>query len=159
MSQPCKICNHTQRPEIEQDIVSGVPNSRIASKFGFSEAAVRRHKAAGHIPDALSKSQEIKEIIRADTLFSQVKSLAERAVGILEQAEASGDLRTACMAIREARGCLELLAKAAGEIESAPTVTIINNTEWIELRTTILRAIEPYPEARDRVLAALMEGN
>lgn len=155
MPQPCKICSHPQRALIEQDIVSGVPNSRVATRFGFSEAAVRRHKAAGHLPQAMVKAQELQETTRAESLFTQVKSLAKRAMGILEQAEASGDLRTACMAIREARGCLELLAKAAGEIESSPSVTIINNPEWVELRTSILRAIEPYPEARDRILSAL----
>lgn len=157
MPQPCKICTHRQRSEIECEIIDGIPNSRIATKFGFSEAAVRRHKSAGHIPLAMVKAKEIKETNTAENLFSQVKSLADRAVSILERAEESGDLRAACMAIREARGCLELLGKAAGEIESSTTVTIINNPEWIELRTTILRAIEPFPEARERMLSALAE--
>jgi hypothetical protein len=42
--------------------------------------------------------------------------LAEKAVGILANAQAAGDLRTALIAVREARGCLELIAKLNGEL-------------------------------------------
>ena len=55
----------------------------------------------------------------ASTLLirSQVacRALQTRAMGILEQAERTGDLRTALAAIGQARGVLELQARVTGE--------------------------------------------
>jgi hypothetical protein len=59
-------------------------------------------------------------------------------------------------AIREARGNLELLARLLGELESSPTVNLVVSPAFIELRTRILRALEPYAEARRAVTAALI---
>jgi hypothetical protein len=62
-------------------------------------------------------------------------------MSILDQAEATGDLRVALYAIKEARGCLELVGKVTGELierhahlhrEDVPT----------ELLEELLRVIE-----------------
>jgi len=64
MPQPCTICTHTSRPEIDRLIVSGEPNQRVATKFGVTESAIRRHRAS-HLPQALAKAQAAKEVARA----------------------------------------------------------------------------------------------
>jgi len=76
---------------------------------------------------------------------------------ILQQAEQAGDLRTACTAIREARGTLELLAKVTGELETGPSISITMAPEWIQVRTVILQTLEPFPEARAQLIAKLQE--
>jgi hypothetical protein len=84
-----------------------------------------------------------------------VRDLQVRTFAILEAAEASEQHRTALSAIREARGNLELLAKLLGELDDRPTVNVLISPEWLELRTVIVGALEPYSEARGAVLRAI----
>ena len=153
MGRPCSICTHPQRDEIDRLLVEGKEPLRIiAERYGTTPSALCRHKR--HIPSMLAKAHEAGEVARADDLLSQVRDLQARALAILEQAEQAGDLRTALGAIREARGNLELLAKMIGELQAPPTV-IVASPEWVALRTEILVALEPYPEARLSVARAL----
>ena len=115
---------------------------------------MRRHRD-GHIPATLADAQQAAEVADADALLAQVRDLQARALKILDRAEDAGDLRTALGAIREARGNLELLGRLAGELQDAPTVNLYLSAEWLELRTTIITALEPYQEAREAVLRAL----
>jgi hypothetical protein len=64
-------------------------------------------------------------------------------------------------AIDRAARQLELLARLRGELNEAPVINIHTHPEWIELRIVILRALEPYPEAKAaivRAIAARREG-
>jgi len=62
------------------------------------------------------------------------------------------------MAIREARGNIELLAKLLGELDERPVINLVAAPEWIQIRTAILVALQPYPEARVTVAEALDAG-
>ena len=79
------------------------------------------------------------------------------ALNILERAEKAGDLRTALAAISQARGNLELLGKLAGELDERPVVNLNVSPEWLELRTVIVGALEPYSQAREAVLRTIEE--
>ncbi len=57
--------------------------------------------------------------------------------------------------MREARGCLELLAKMMGQINDAPTVNVIVNPQWLSLRTVIVETLAPFPDARIAIADAL----
>ncbi len=72
----------------------------------------------------MTKAQEAQEVAQADNLLEQVQNLQAKALSILAKAEAAGDLRTALQGIREARSCLELLAKLQGELQQEGTVNI-----------------------------------
>ncbi|MDP8218225.1 MAG: hypothetical protein P9M03_05820 [Candidatus Theseobacter exili] len=84
---------------------------------------MKRHKKY-HLPKALKKAKEVKEVAQADSLLDQVKMLQTKSLSIMKRAEREGDLRIALTAIREARGNLELLAKLMGEIETGQQVVI-----------------------------------
>ena len=114
MPRPCTACRHPQREEIDRALVNGEPFRNIAKRFGTSSTAVFRHK--DHLPTALVKAHEAREVAHADDLLSHVRDLGERALRVLGAAEEAGDLRAATGAIREARGCLELLGKVTGEL-------------------------------------------
>ena len=88
-------------------------------------------------------------------MLTQIQDLGQRALSLLDQAERSGDLRTALAGIKEARGCIELLAKIEGQLDDRPQVNITLNSEWIALRTTLICALQPYPAARQAVIDAL----
>jgi hypothetical protein len=151
----CTVCTHPDRAEIDEALVGGEPVRQLASRYGtVGRMALQRHKAE-HLPAKLLMAQAAEEVAQADTLLGQVRDLQERALAILDQAEEAGELRTALGAIREARGNLELLAKLLGELDERPVVNLNLSPEWLEMRTAIVIALEPYSEARDAVLKAI----
>ena len=127
MSRTCTICAHPDLGSINAALVSGESYRSVAKQFEAGASAVYRHQQE-HLPAALVKAQDAGEVARGDYLLDQVRDLQGKALAILVQAEAAGDLRVAVSAIREARGNLELLAKMLGmmterhEVAIAPVV-------------------------------------
>jgi hypothetical protein len=155
MPRRCSVCTHPDRENIDEALVGATAISAIAAKYrDISEDALGRHKA-NHLPTKLVMAEKAKEVAQADSLLEQVRDLQGRALAILDQAEMSGDLRTALGAIREARGNLELLAKLLGELDDRPQVNVLISPEWLELRAVIVGALEPYTDARGAVLRAI----
>jgi hypothetical protein len=154
--RPCTVCGHTQREEIDRLLAPTDANfAAISRQFaGISEDALKRHKES-HIAASLVKAEGVKEVAEANMLLADIRSLREKATCILEKAEKAGDLKTALLGIREARGCIELLAKVEGQIDDRPQINILINPEWVSLRTTIITALEPYPAAKAAVIDAL----
>lgn len=60
-----------------------------------------------------------KEALRGEDLVAQVEELITKTGRISEEAERSGDQKTALSAIRESRGNIELLGKLHGQIQAA----------------------------------------
>jgi hypothetical protein len=155
MPRRCSVCTHPDRENIDEALVGATAISAIAAKYrDISEDALGRHKA-NHLPAKLVMAEKAKEVAQADNLLEQVRDLQGRALAILDQAEMSGDLRTALGAIREARGNLELLAKLLGELSDAPQVNLTVSPEWLQIRAVIVTALEPHPDAKNNVLRAI----
>ena len=157
MPRVCTVCNHPNKVEIDKILVEGKPYRSIAKQFSLSDAAVYRHKS--HLNGTLIKAHEAQEITHADNLMQQISDLQARALNILSKTEEAQDWRAATGAIREARGCLELLGKLAGEFKAEQTINVILNPQWIELRTSIIQTLEAHPEAKLAVLNALEKEN
>ena len=156
MPRTCTIGRHAERAAIDSALVERRPFRDIAGQHKVSKSALVRH-FDDHLPSSLVKAQEATEAAQADALLAQVVDLRDKALGVLEQAEASEDLRTAVSAIREARGCVELLGKLAGQLKDSPTINVILMPEWRELQTAILKALAPHRDARLAVTTALAE--
>ena len=155
MPRRCSVCTHPDRENIDEALVGATAISAISAKYrDISEDALGRHKA-NHLPAKLIMAEKAKEVAQADSLLDQVRDLQGRALAILDQAEMSGDLRTALGAIREARGNLELLAKLLGELSDAPQMNLNVSPEWLQIRAVIVTALEPHPEAQNSVLRAI----
>ena len=156
MPRRCTVCGHEKVEEINRLLLEGVSLRDLAGRYSVSKTALHRHKES-HLPAELTKAQEAQEVAKADSLLAQVTELRDKALSILDKAEQAGDLRTALQGIKEARGCLELLARLQGELQEQTIVNILINPQWLSLRTVILQALEPYPEARQAVARALRE--
>lgn len=154
MARHCTICEHPERVEIDSQIIEGKSFRNITEHFSISLGALHRHKS-DHIDENLAKAKEAQEVTQADNLLDQVRDLQKKALSILSKAEAEKDYRAATGAIREARGCLELLARLLGGLKEGQTVNILIAPEWLSLRNVILEALEPYPQARISVSTAL----
>lgn len=155
MPRKCSICEHEKVEEINRELIKGKSYRKISQKFLVSYHAVYRHK--DHVPQALTKAQEAREVSQADNLLDQVKELHEKAKALLDKAENAGELRTALQGVREAKGCLELLGKLQGELQQEGTVNITLSPEWVELRAVILQVLDPYPEAKVKLAKAVQE--
>jgi hypothetical protein len=157
MPRRCSVCTHPEVEKINAALVAGDSSFlAIAALFGVSDSALRRHKK-NHLPATLARAQDAAEVAQADDLLGQVKELRDKAYGILLKAEAAGELRTALAAIREARGCLELLARLLGELQEQPVINVLLSPQWVTIRTVLLHALTPFPEARVAAAAALLE--
>ncbi len=154
MPRVCTICTHKNRADIDKALVARRPFRDIAGQYGVSKSALLRHHD-DHLPAALVKAQDATEAAQADALLAQVVDLRDKALDVLDTAQGSEDLRAAIGAIREARGCVELLAKLAGQLKDAPTVNILVSSEWQGLQAVILQALEPHADARLAVAEAL----
>src|SRR5262245_38789993 len=145
MTRRCTVCVHDERDAIDASIVNGAPYRRIATQYQLAEASVRRHVAA-HLPEALVLAAEASTAARADQLLEQATGLLTAALDLLEQARQAGDLRAALSAIGQARGVLELLARLKGELPDT-TMNITVSAEWIQVRSVVLSALTPWPDA------------
>ena len=163
MPRRCTICQHPQLAEIDEALVRGVPLRDIAGQYGVTRSALQRH-AGAHLPAALSRARRAQEAVRADSLLDQVVGLRDHALAVLGRAEKAQDHRSALAAIREARGCVELLARLAGELEERPVVniqTLYATVEWQQVQALVMEVLEPHLEARRKLvegLAALEHG-
>ena len=50
---------------------------------------------------------------------------------------------------------LEFQARLIGQIDERPTITLVQSTEWTVVRSALLVALAPFPDARLAVVNAL----
>ena len=154
MPRKCTVCFHSSRDAIDQALIRRDTFRHIAARFEVSTGALVRH-ADDHLPATLLQAHKAADVAHADNILGEVLDLRDHALEILDKAEKVDDLRAACSAIREARGCLELLGKLAGQLQDGPTINVFMSPEWLTIQTAILQALEPHPDARQAVVAAL----
>ncbi len=149
MPRICTVCTHPQKEEINKLLVAGTPSRNIAARFGASASAVFRHKQ-DHLPTVLVAAAEARGIAHGASLLDQLRGLQARASQILEEAANSGDLRTALMAVREARGCMELIAKATGELVERHAHLHVNTGLTPEMAQRFMEAFERMKKQQER---------
>ncbi len=154
MVRRCTVCDHPDRSSIDAALVERQPYRNISQRFRLSATSLHRH-AQNHVPAALARARQAQEMAHGDDLLAQVEGLRDRAMGVMDRAEAAEDLPAAVSAIREARGCVELLARLVGELREGTQVNIMMSPQWGRARGVILAALVEYPEARQSVVLAL----
>jgi hypothetical protein len=161
MAMPCSVCHHEQREKIDAVLVEGrASNHVIARQFGLGHDAIARHRNL-HISKALAKVVARREAKASVRLVDRIETLVGRVETILENADQRGSVAQALTAVRELRGLYELVGKISGELKPDGQVVVVNlqaSAEWIEIRSRLLGALQPFPEARARVALALTGG-
>lgn len=153
MARQCTVCAHADADKINAEIVGGATLDALSKAYGLNMAALHRHKK--HIPAQLAKAQDAQEVAAADSLMGRIVGLNTKAEDIYSKALEAKNLNAAVAAVRELRGITELYAKITGELQAQTVNNIIIMPEWVRLRDAILYALEPYPEARLAVIAAV----
>ncbi len=158
MGRKSKIESHPNSKKIITRLASGEEYSKIIEEYPDLRWQDLDYYKQKKLPEIISKSNDLKaevESLKGTDTLAEVRELKTKALSILEQAQEAGDLKTALMGIREARGCLETCLKAEGQIKDGPQITIINNPEWVELRTVIIAALDEFPQAKAAVVNAI----
>jgi len=156
MPRVCTICTHPQRAAIEQALIAGQPIRAIAITYGVSRSSLTRHRD-NHLPKALVQAHSAQEAARADRLIGYVVELRENAMRIFREAVNRGKLRTALDALRLCLDATGTLARLAGEMGDRVEITFAESPEWAEIRRLILESLDPFPEAKAVLAAALAE--
>jgi hypothetical protein len=154
VTRTCTVCAHKQRRTIDRALVVRQSYRDIAGRFSLARSSLSRHQQE-HLPALLARAYAAEQEAEASDLLDQVRMLRNKALQLLVAAERSGDYRTALAGVREARGCLELLAEVEGRINRQPTFNVTLSAEWVEIRGAIMDELQDVPELRARVAARL----
>ena len=142
--------------------------THIASDVGDVRGAMIQAREEALAEVKAREREEIKEEVVAEarettaarleaaaSYLDQLNEVRARAANLLDQADASDDLRAAGTFLRELREQIRLMAELEGRIASQPQITLITSPEWVEVRSLVINALEPYPEAREAVVHAI----
>jgi len=153
------VCNHEAADEIDRRVRIETNIEQIANDYSISAQSLRRHVRANHHIRDVTTIPTTAELATSGDILREIAEHHKEAIRLKGLAESEGDLKTALLGIDKALKCLDLVAKIQGQIQTHPTVNVgvIMNTEWVELRTVIVNALEPYPMARSAVLDAIGE--
>jgi len=133
LRNPCSVCAHERREEIDRATLSSTPLREIASRFpGVSKSAIGRHRkhVAGAIVRAtariVSPPVEAAEIERfEDSILGEVARLKSDARRLFEKAEASGDIRGAVVAHKGLVDVMRFIQElTAGTTDTAAPVRV-----------------------------------
>lgn len=161
MSRACATCHSPDRAEIEAQIVSGIGLSAIERDFPITRDALRRHRENHMSPTLIAvKNEQARQSTLAATAADRVASLLGKLEDLVERTHEERRESMLLAASRELRSAIELSAKLDGSLrpENQTTVQVLNlstSPEWIEVRSRILQALAPFPEARIAVAEAL----
>ncbi len=155
----CRVCAHAQRDALDRGLLFGeITTSEAARIVNVHRSSVTRHvqkhvlpNVAGDLgPDAVLADIDITE---------EVRSLYVRARKHMHAAEQVHNPKALAAFHREARADLELLAKLTSQLQQEGTgvTNITINPQWVTIRAVLFSALQPWPEARAAVAAALLE--
>lgn len=112
MPQPCSICSHPKRAEINKALVAdGASLRAVARQYDVSKDALQRHVKNGHIEEKIKKAQAAQDVVEADDLLSEILDVQKFAQEMREKAETQ---RIALEANRDISKILELKGKILG---------------------------------------------
>lgn len=157
MPRQCSICVHKKRRAIDDAIIAGEALRRIASRYGVSDASLRRHRDR-HISELMAAAAveaQVEDVAYGGTLTEAVERLRAQADEIRTKALEDEDLPTALRAIATMGRLIELQARLLQQIQDAPTVNILIQPEWIQVQAVLTQALEPYKDAAEAVALAL----
>jgi hypothetical protein len=153
----CTVCHHERRDEFDRALVSdSMSQSEVARAIGCHPSIVSRHRK-NHILPALERQIHADPVLGDVDLVAELRALFVRMKRHLDRAEEADNWQAIRAFHAEARNDLETLAKLTGNIRDTSTVNVAVGfgSDWPMVRVMVLRALMPYPDARQAVLDAL----
>lgn len=153
----CAVCNHPQVAEINARVAAGVlSGARIGAAFGLPKDAVSRHVYRRHAGVVVGKNGRWKQANAAGTTNNTPDPNAteeDKLIVLRGQLEADMAARPRSDTARELRQVNQRIAELRGE--ARPKQVSVADVEGLpEQVARWFEALEPFPEAREAMLAA-----
>jgi hypothetical protein len=173
----CQVCRHEQRWRIELLRAGGASLDSLAAKFGVDRDAIWRHwhlhvtdeAKASYLcgPADMEKLAE-KAAAEGDSVIDYLKMCRSTLVAQMAAMNDAGDARGAAYVAVQLTKVLEAMARITGELNDlarSATFNITNNNvavlqehpEFARLQASLMRALGPFPDARNAVASALSD--
>ena len=154
----CKCGQHPDHLDLDKAYLrKELTLQEYAGRVGCHKTSVERH-VNGHLPDALLAAKDIATVACGDTLLEQLQVARTRTLSLLDKAEDAQDTKVYGPPVgylREIREQLKFIAELEGRIAAQPQVNITVSAEWVELRTVIITALDPFPQAKEAMIRAI----
>lgn len=165
--QRCLVCSHREAVAINVAIARGVSVTALSRRYKISSDSIYRH-SANHLPPPLRAKliagPELEgvdlESLRSNesqSLLANLVALRNRLFGSLDVAEEAADSTMVARIAAQLHRNFELVGKLLGDLASGSTsvTNVLITPQYVELRVELVRALAPYPEARQAVASAL----
>jgi transposase-like protein len=162
----CVVCNHRERAAIELGLARGVSMSALARRYGPSPDSLYRHRKE-HMPPQLKASLlagpdcdldlDRLKATESQSLLANLVAVRHRLFAALDMAEEMTDGFLLTRVTSQLHTNLELTGKLLGELGIGHTnvTNILIMPQYVEMRTELVRALRPFPEAAQAVAAVL----
>ncbi len=154
----CQFCNHRDAALLEQQIaIKQLTQVQAATIIGCNKSTVSRHMA-NCVPRKMAewvKPEQAKE--ETLNVVNQLVRSHEELLELYEIARDKEDIHAAVKVLEAERRHLELVAKLTGQLQEATQVSFLLNPQYLTLKQTLIRILEPHPELRQEVSQALIE--
>lgn len=137
------------------DLAAAKQSKELARQKAIEETQAAELEKAKSDAEAAVKDSMAARLDNAINYLDQLRELRTKAASLLDAAESSGDLKSAASFLRELREEIRLMGELEGKLAAQPQITIINHPEWVELRTVILTALDPFPQAKEAIVNAI----
>lgn len=170
----CTVCGHDERWRIELLHAGGASFESLATKFGVSKHALRRHWIAHVRPEAKANylvgpaqlaDLAAKAADEGASVLDHFRVVRTMLMGQLAATSEAGDARGSAIVAGQLVSVLEKIGRVTGEIATIAqgtiniqnNVAIVNSPEFARAQAAILRALAPHAAARAAVVEALRE--
>jgi len=167
-ARPCGVCAHAARHQIDLGLVHRVPARVLGIRFNLSKDALLRH-ARNHLSpvqraallSAVKPTEIDLEKLRTSESENLLAQLVAQRARLQQQSEAAaemGDTRGAIAAESAILSNLVVVGKLLGQLVQHHSVThssLLISPDYLRLRSVLVDALRPYPDAARTVSAAL----
>jgi len=164
----CGACAHPDRASIELGLANRVPLRVLSKRYGLSIDSIHRHRHKHMTPELTAQLMTRGRLTEIDLehfrttesegILHHLVALRARLYQSLDQADDEGKGSDVAKISSTLLKNLELTAKLLGDLNAGSTnltQNILILPEYHGLRTAIMQALKPYPEARAAVANAL----
>lgn len=137
------------------DLAAAKQSKELAQRKAIEEAQAAELEKAKSEAEVAEKESMAARLATATNYLDKLQEIQKTAAGLLDKAMKAEDLRSSASFLKELREELRLWAELEGKLAAQPQVTIINHPEWLELRTLILTALDPFPQAKEAIVNAI----
>ncbi len=119
----CPVCHDPRLDQIALALLTDGPK-KVAERFGLKLSEISYHRR--HLPREIARQREAlaQQTDEPATVLARVEKLLRTAERIVRDARIERDWAAATGALREARNCLELLARLRGELQTGSQVAV-----------------------------------